>query len=255
MTMFSEKIINIITGFKDKIVTFSVMRNERLRVEPWIAHYRNIGIQQFFVIDNGSDDGTYEFLSSQPDVVVERTQDSYQKSNFGINWLNRFRQIIGPDKWVLFADADELLVYEGWPHLPVIEIIRKAEAEGSNAVLGFLLDMYPDGPLDSCPSKIDDNLFLVAPCFDSDYTFKFLPGNTGVSIIGGPRVRFLSTMEREKTVSRLDLFIRAQTIRIANWSPAVLVPTIVRYLPRWMPEIFKTPLAKDSGCDLIRCTR
>jgi glycosyltransferase involved in cell wall biosynthesis len=144
MTMFSEKIINIITGFKDKIVTFSVMRNERLRVEPWIAHYRNIGIHQFFVIDNGSDDGTYEFLSSQPDVVVERTQDSYQKSNFGINWLNRFRQIIGPDKWVLFADADELLVYEGWPHLPVIEIIRKAEAEGSNAVLGFLLDMYPD---------------------------------------------------------------------------------------------------------------
>lgn len=253
MTLFSKNVTKVIQSFKDKIVAFGVMRNERLRVEAWIAHYRNIGINTFFVIDNGSDDGTYEFLSSQPDVVVERTHDSYSASNFGIDWLNKFREIVGTDKWVLFADADELIVYEGWPKYPITEIIQKAEATDCNAVLGFLLDMYPDGTLESSSSKSYENLFLTAPCFDSDYEFQFFPKkpwtppfiNT-VSVIGGPRVRFLSTMEREASLSWLDLFIREQTDRITHWTPAMLAPTIIRFLPKWMPSLNKTPLTKGG---------
>jgi glycosyltransferase involved in cell wall biosynthesis len=253
MTLFSESITKVIQGFKDKIVAFSVMRNERFRVEGWITHYRNIGIRQFFIIDNGSSDGTYEFLLEQHDVVVERTHASFQDSKFGIEWLNSFRAIIGPDKWVLFADADELIVYDGWPKHLVAEIIDKAETLGCNAFFGFMLDMYPDGPLDSSPSEACKNLFSIAPCFDSDYEFKFLPKkpwtsptiNT-VSVIGGPRVRFLSTMERERSVTWLDLFIREQTDRIVHWTPALFVQTIVRHLPKWMPALNKTPLTKGG---------
>jgi len=253
MSLFSETVTKVIQSFEDKIVVFSVMRNERFRIEAWIAHYRNVGIHQFFIIDNGSSDGTYEFLLNQHDVVVEKTQASFRDSKFGIEWLNSFRKIIGPDKWVLFADADELLVYEGWLERPITEIIAKAEAHGCNAFFGFMLDMYPDGPLDSSPSERCTNLFSIAPCFDSDYEFKFLPkkpwSSTGLNyltVIGGPRIRFLSTMEHERAVSWLDLFIREQTDRIAHWAPAPFIAAIVRCLPKWMPALNKTPLARGG---------
>lgn len=247
MPVFSENCVKKIGDLEDKIVAFSVMRNEMLRVEAWIAHYRSIGITQFYVIDNGSTDGTYEFLSGQPDVITTRTQASFQRSNFGVEWLNRFCQIIGPNKWALYADADELMVYEGWPKSPIADMVDKAEALECNAVIGFLLDMYPDGPLDSCRTEIGKNPFSAAPCFDSDYEFKFLPTCSMISVIGGPRVRLLSSMEREASVTWFDLFVRRQTAHLMHLAPAFIVPTILSYLPKWMPELKKTPLTQGGA--------
>src|SRR6516165_7890424 len=115
MTIFSDETMRLIQNANGKILVFAVMRNEKLRLEAWMDHYRKIGIQHLFIIDNGSTDGTYEFLVRQPEVVVERTQESYASANYGLKWLNRFREAVSDDRWILFADADELIVYEGWP--------------------------------------------------------------------------------------------------------------------------------------------
>jgi glycosyltransferase involved in cell wall biosynthesis len=249
MTIFSTAAVEKIKSFDDKTFAFGVMRNERLRVEAWIDHYRAMGIRRLFVVDNGSDDGTYEYLLAQPDVVTERTQQSFRDSNYGIDWLNEFRQIAGPEKWILFADADELMIYEGWPEVPVTEFTERVEGSGSNAVFGFMLDMYPDGPLDSCASAWSGNLFAAAPCFDSDYVFEFswTPAAINyISVIGGPRVRLLSTIERETSLTRIDIVLRLLTARVAGLAPAVLTPAIVRYLPRWRQELMKTPLARGG---------
>jgi hypothetical protein len=254
MTLLSVDVTKRIQQVSDKIFVFSVMRNERIRVESWIRHYSSIGIRHFYIIDNGSTDGTYEFLSNQPGVICEVSYDSYQGSNYGLDWLNKFRSIVGPDKWVLFADADELIVYEGWPDRPILELIDKSEAFACDAVHGFMLDMYPDGPFDLAPAKISKDLFSMAPCFDSDYQFMFLPqkpwahkSNDIVSVIGGPRVRLLSNMKRECRVSWFDLFIRGQIDRILPWVPDILVPTVVRCFPRSMPALQKIPLTKGGS--------
>jgi len=254
MASFSNETMGLIQNASSKILMFAVLRNERLRLEAWIDHYRKMGIRHFFIVDNGSTDGSYEFLVKQPDVVIERTQESFQSAHYGVRWLNEFREIAGEDHWIQFADADELIVYEGWPARPIGELVDRAQARGCDAIYGFMLDMYPEGPIGSCPSEDIENLFSIAPCFDSDYEFKFLPKkpwertrNRVISVIGGPRVRLLSSMERESSISWFDLFIRGQIDRVLPFVPANLVPTVVGALPKSMPALTKVPLTKGGS--------
>jgi glycosyltransferase involved in cell wall biosynthesis len=227
-----------------------------LRVEGWLSHYRNMGIKHFFVIDNGSTDGTLQFLSGQPDVILQRKDDNFQESKFGITWLNEFRALVGSEKWVIFADADELLVYEGWPMRSIAELVGDWDTSGCNAVFGFMLDMYPDGILNSTESASSSSkdLFVLSPCFDGDYSFQFMPrkpwqrGNSKrlSYVIGGPRVRLISSFERERSVTWVDIFIRGLIDRVLPWTPDLLVPTVVRVFPKTMPALHKVPLTRGG---------
>jgi hypothetical protein len=239
------------------LVVFAVMRNEALRLPAWLRHYRRIGVKLFAVVDNGSQDATHEILSAQDDVVLTRIEGSFNQSNFGVDWLNEFRQRIIPGTWVLFADADECLVYRGWPDRSLPNLIEKMAAENCNAIFGFLLDMYPRGPLEKgSPSNCSD-LFDVARCFDLDYHFRLRPckpweSHRSVEIIGGPRVRLLSSYEREIHSTWVDYWLRGQIDRILPHVPDSLVPFTVRRMPRQMPALSKVPLAiAGSGFQYI----
>ncbi|MGD9511559.1 MAG: tetratricopeptide repeat protein, partial [Geminicoccaceae bacterium] len=60
-----------------EIRLFTRQRNELLRL-PWLLDfYRGQGVDRFFVVDNGSDDGSRDFLLAQPDVHLFLTADSY----------------------------------------------------------------------------------------------------------------------------------------------------------------------------------
>ena len=143
--MLPRKFIEDIASMNENVVVFSVMRNERMRIGAWLRHYRAMGIGAFAIVDNGSTDGTFEYLSEQPDVVLVRLMDSFSSVAFGIDWLNEFHARITPSTWVLFADADEFLIYRGWPSIPIGTFVRTIEGEGCDAVFGFMLDMYPRG--------------------------------------------------------------------------------------------------------------
>ena len=134
-------------SLRHDIIATCVCRNEYDRMQSWLAHYRAIGVRCFAVIDNGSDDGTYQFLNAQPDVILTRTTDSYGESNFGMRWIETVRARIGRRIWLLYTDADEQIIYRGWPERPLIDLVREVEREGANAVFSFMLDMYPDGPV------------------------------------------------------------------------------------------------------------
>src|SRR5262249_49343558 len=124
--MLPESFIAAVGRVAPKLVVFSMVRNERVRIRAWLRHYRNIGVKTFAVIDNGSTDGTYEILQAQPDVVAARIEISYAASHFGVPWLNELHRRLKPCTWVLFVDADELLVYRGWPDRQLIELADEA---------------------------------------------------------------------------------------------------------------------------------
>ncbi|MDP2083648.1 MAG: glycosyltransferase family 2 protein, partial [Gemmobacter sp.] len=46
------------------------LRNERVRLPFFVEYYRKLGINHFLFIDNGSDDGSREWLAEQADVSV-----------------------------------------------------------------------------------------------------------------------------------------------------------------------------------------
>jgi Glycosyl transferase family 2 len=71
---------------RNEIRAFMTVRDEMLRLRQNLAHHRSIGVRRFFVIDNGSTDGSGEFLQAQPDCHLFLTRNSYADSRYGLEW-------------------------------------------------------------------------------------------------------------------------------------------------------------------------
>jgi len=247
--VFSDALITAINDTRSKIIVFAVVRNEMLRLRAFLKHYRAMGIRLFVIVDNGSEDGTFEYLQKQCDVLLVRTLESYAASNFGLHWLNELHQKLTDHRWILFADADELLVYRGWPQKKVADLCAEAEAQGGNAIFAPMLDMYPNGPLESAEMTEGDDLFAVSPCFDRDICFRHRPVKPwekpfkAIEIIGGPRVRMISDFKKEVNTGWFSYFIRGLIDRLLPMTPDILLPWLIRIWPKQPPALAKMPLA------------
>ncbi len=67
---------------------FMVVRNEARRLPYCLEYHRVLGVERFFIVDNGSDDGTREFLLDQPDCHVFHAGGSFAAANYGMDWIN-----------------------------------------------------------------------------------------------------------------------------------------------------------------------
>lgn len=241
-----------IGDFETSVIVLGMMRNEIIRLPAWLAHYRRLGCRQFVVIDNGSTDGTYEALQAAPDVLAVTTAASFGQAGCGVDWLNEVVRAAGPTRWVLFADADELLVYPGWPERGLESLIDEVAAAGCNAMWAFMLDMYPNGPVEPVDPPVGADLFALAPCFDSVYYFCYPPKKpwephlSRLDVVGGPRLRSMSTLRRELSVTWLDRFLRGQLDRVLNSVPDRFLPAAFRVFPQAMPALFKSPLVRGG---------
>ncbi|HVV94025.1 MAG TPA: glycosyltransferase family 2 protein [Hyphomicrobiales bacterium] len=251
MAIITEDVVARLDRIGQGPVGFAPVRNERRRLGAWLAHYRAIGVERFVVVDNGSTDGGQEFLEAQPDVVALRSDGSFAAANCGIEWLTDLHRLVRPGTWILFADADELLVYRGWPARPLRSLLADAEAEDATAALAFMLDMYPDGPLESAPAGAD--LMAAAPCFDGEYVFRrpptrpWQPPAPGIEVLGGPRLRLLSSLDRERRSGWLAYLLRGQFDRVLPFTPDALLPLLVALMPRQMPNLSKVPLVRAGS--------
>src|ERR1700755_3194146 len=70
------------------VLLFGIVKDENLRLPFFFDHYRRAGVRHFYVVDNGSTDGTTEFLLQQRDCSVFYTNGSYAASRAGLKWLN-----------------------------------------------------------------------------------------------------------------------------------------------------------------------
>src|SRR5215471_18629433 len=71
-----------------EIRAFIVARNELLRLPQTLDHSRRLGVARFFVVDNGSTDGSKQFLLAQSDCHVFVTHGSHLESGYGVEWQN-----------------------------------------------------------------------------------------------------------------------------------------------------------------------
>jgi hypothetical protein len=149
-----------------ELVAVVVVRNEMTMLPHFLAHYRKLGIACFVFIDNCSDDGSREFLHGQEDVVLFSADTEYKESFYGVAWQQAVMGNLCLGKWVLLADADEFLVYEGCEERPLTDFLAQVDAEGADAVQVDMVDMYPAGDL----AEADfgrRSPFEAAPWFDS----------------------------------------------------------------------------------------
>jgi len=90
----------------------AIVRDERRYIEEWLDFHAGVGVEHFFLYDNGSIDGTFEFLSScDPQRVtvapwpgIARQLPAYE------HCLAEYKDRA---RWIAFVDVDEFIVAPG----------------------------------------------------------------------------------------------------------------------------------------------
>lgn len=124
------------------IVLVACVRDEMIRIAQFLDHYRRIGVDHFAIVDNASADGTAEWLERQPDVSLYRTTQSFAAAGCGWAWIETLLERHAAGRWCLVADADELLVYPGYPERSLKDLVAYHAADGFSAMASVMLDMY-----------------------------------------------------------------------------------------------------------------
>jgi hypothetical protein len=164
------------------LTLFAVMRNEMYFLPAFLAHYRRLGIRQFVIVDDASDDGTSAYLAAQPDCCSGMTHIRFgtrvsitDPSHEGLaGRAGPILKRVVPDHYlmgqpVLIADADEfLLLPDALPTVPdVVALMRR---RGWKSVAASLIDFYPESLADledpTAPATVDE-LFRRFGCFDA----------------------------------------------------------------------------------------
>jgi len=121
------------------------------------------------IIDNGSDDGSVEYLIGEPDTLVWQTTESFLRSNTGAAWADLVLRRYAPQQWCLVFDADELFIYPGFEHRGLRELCADLDREGATCYRAIELDMYSDGRLSEATYQPGQNPLEVFPYFDHAY--------------------------------------------------------------------------------------
>lgn len=168
------------------------VKDDIKRLQMLVSHYRKFGVERFAFLDNGSTDGTFEWMKSQNDIDVFKTTDQYN-CLVKEGWLNRVISYYGFERWYILTDSDELFTYIGMEKHPINDLVQYAEEKGIKRFKGINIDMYADAALFSLDSS-DIDIERTYCWMDTD-SYEELPRRIGNSVItavtGGPRQRMM----------------------------------------------------------------
>jgi hypothetical protein len=229
---------------RQAILLFATVRNERPRLPFFLAYYRTLGINHFLIVDNGSEDGTADYLAMQPDVSLWTTDRSYQKARFGIDWMNHLLRRYATGHWALTVDVDEFFTYPYCDTRPIRALTDWLDSYGVRSFPAMLLDMYPKGAVGARIYAEGQNPFEIADHFDSgNYMISRNPLYGNLWIQGGPRARtyFADAPENAPALNKIPL---------VKWHRAyAYVNSTHMLLPRSLNQTFDTDGGEmTSGC-------
>lgn len=182
---------------KENPIYICVVKNDLERIKLSYQHHRSIGVEQFVYIDNGSSDGTLEWLLEQ-DVTVYQTLEPFIMWA-KVAWVSKVISHIGFNRWYLIMDSDELFAYPGCESRNIREYISYLTSKKITRAESFMLDMYGKEDLFSGNGKAED-IKMRYRYFDTDsYQEKFCLHYK--KILGGPRERIFGN---EKGVEMLQ---------------------------------------------------
>lgn len=189
----------------EDVVCLVVCHNETEKLNAFFAFYRNIGIRQFWFIDNNSDDGTFEYLMEQPDTAVFRTDGSYGEDHKGLRWSRKIADTYLDGKWILTVDVDELFIWPGYPGISLVDFISYCDQHDFHTVLALMIDFFPAS--ETWASFSGENDFLkIAPNF-CNYPFSITRSRhfPFLQIKGGVRSLMIGDIHRSPLLQKMPL--------------------------------------------------
>lgn len=195
ISTFSEARIEVVRRSdppeRNNPIVVLCVKNDLQRLQMLTEHYRALGVKRFAFLDNGSEDGTYEWILAQADADVYRCLQPYQ-TLVKEGWINRLVSYYGFDRWYILTDSDELMVYKGMETHPLTDLVGYAEKHGIRRVKGLTLDTYSDQKLFGKTDDIKRSYRWIDT--DSYQEVETLRGQKIVKrLIGGPRYRLMGS--------------------------------------------------------------
>ena len=179
---------------QDRILLFTCLRNERGFVDWFLAHYRALGVEHFFIVDNLSNDGTAEYLCQQKDVTVFASGDSFRSTVSGMQWMNELMRRYGEDNWCVYVDADEELLLPGGAS--IASFVEGMAARGEEVLPAYMLDTYPADMARLRDFRPGDAPLAASGLIDPDYFFFGGINCCFLRVRGGVRERLFAIRDR-----------------------------------------------------------
>jgi hypothetical protein len=227
-----------------EVLVFCTLRNERARLPYFLKYYRDLGAAHFLVVDNGSDDGSGEYLADQPDVSVWHTTASYRDAGFGMDWMNALLARHASGRWALTVDVDEFLVYPFCDTRPLRALTDWLSDAGMRTFGTMLLDVYPKGPVGQAICAEGENPLELACWFDAaNYTLSRNPRYRNLWVQGGARARAFFA-DRPRAAPALN------KIPLVKWQRGyAYVSSTHMLLPRGLNLVYETAGGeRATGC-------
>ena len=106
----------------------AIFKDEAPYLSEWIEFHRLVGVERFFLYDNGSGDGGREVVEPwvRRDIVsVEECSIPLGEGGQGWAYTDALERVCGRTRWLAFIDLDEFLFSPGLTPLP--EVLREYE--------------------------------------------------------------------------------------------------------------------------------
>lgn len=207
------------------VIVVAVARNEKTLMPHFLAHYRALGVRHFVLVDNLSNDGTREYLRSQPDVVLYSADTEYRHSHYGVAWQRAVLGAHALGRWVVLADIDEMLIYEDCEHRHITEWLAELDAQGHDAALAKMVDMYPGGDLADADFSGSSSPFEIAPYYDAEPLVRWQLGAGNYS--NGPT--FLSALRHRLIPDSAPNLYTSQKVAVFRYAPWVRLSQGLHY--------------------------
>lgn len=182
-----------------EVLCAAVVRDENLRLPYFLEYHRTLGVERFLIVDNGSTDGSLEFLLEQPDVIVYETEQDYAAAAYGTRWIHEVLTAHAVGHWALVLDADELLVYPDCETTPLRDLTAGFDRAGAQTMRAFLLDMYSERAIADTDYERTRPFIEAAPLFEADSYHE--RDAVGLPQRGGPRHRLFWRSRADSTDS------------------------------------------------------
>lgn len=226
------------------IIVCTTLRNERIRLPYFLRYYRALGVEHFLIVDNGSTDGSAEYLAAEPDVSLWHTAASYKAARFGMDWLGHLQRRHCHGRWTLTVDVDEFFVYPFCETRPLRALTDWLDASYLRCFSAMLLDMYPKGPISAQPYREGQDPMEIAQWFDSgNYMISRNQKLGNLWIQGGPRARafFADRPRHAPALNKIPLVKWRRSYAYASSTHALLPRGLNLVYDEWGGE-------KASGC-------